>query len=220
MRKKRHLYRRTCKMARLPFDIRTQINIRLRDGWRLTTIVDWLFQQRVECEVPDLKLKPGDACSLVWLRTARDEPTARATCRNGLSRWLGGPYLDWLKDEAESDKRIRLVERVEQLGQTANEKARSGATEGGNLIVRSLLMEAISEVCKPNSDPADIARLATAWARANQAGTEVAKLKLRTQDSVNVGLQALYDNVKDNPAALELFNKFRDLVKSATPQNS
>ncbi len=220
MRKKRHFYRRTCKMARLPFDIRTQINIRLRDGWQLSTTVDWLFQQRVECEVPDLKLKPGDPCSLAWTRAAKDEPTARQSCKSALSRWLGGPYLDWLKDEAESDKRIRLVEHMEELGQTANDRAQSGSTEGGNLIVRSLLMEAINEVCNGKSDPADIARLATAWARTNQAGTEVAKLKLRTQDSVDTGLQALYDDVKDNPAALKLFNKFRDIVKSATPQNS
>ena len=207
-------------MARLPLAIRTEINIRLREGWRLQTLAEWLFQQRVKCDVPDLNLKPGDPCSLVWTRTAKNESMARTLCRKGLSRWLRDGYTDWLKEEAESDKRVRLVDRVEQLSQTASEKGRPGATEGGNLIVRSLLMEAIDAVCKGGSDPADIACLANAWARTNQAGTEFAKLKLRTQDSTDAGLQALYEDVKDNPAALELFNQFRDIVKSSTPQNS
>jgi hypothetical protein len=207
-------------MARLPLAIRTEINIRLREGWRLQTLADWLFQQRVECDVPDLGLKVGDPCSLVWTRTAKNESMARLVCRNGLSRWLRDGYTDWVKEEAESDKRVRLVDRVEQLSQAASERGQAGATEGGNLIIRSLLMEAITEVCQGGSDPADIACLANAWARTNQAGTEFAKLKLRTQESTDAGLQALYEDVKDNPEALALFNKFRDLVKASTPQNS
>jgi hypothetical protein len=195
------------------------MNIRLRDGWQLATIVNWLFQQRVECEVPDLKLKVGDPCSLAWTR-AKDPRKARLACQNALSVWLAGGYLDWVEDQAEGDERIRLIERIEQLSQVASERALSGSTEGGNLIVRSLLLEAVTAACKGNSDPADIARLANAWARTNQAGTEFAKLKLRTQDSMDAGLQALYEDVKDNAAALELFNKFRDLVKASAPQNS
>jgi hypothetical protein len=207
-------------MARLPLAIRTEINIRLREGWRLETLADWLFQQRVECEVPDLQLKVGDPCALAWTRTAKSESMARLLCRNGLSRWLGSGYGDWLEKEAENDARLRLVEHSEKVSQAASKEAKPGAAEGGNLIIRSLLMDALNQVCTGKGDPADIARLATAWARTNQAGTEVAKLKLRTTDSIDAGLQALYEDVKDNPAALELFNKFRDMVKASDPQNS
>ncbi len=194
-------------------NIRVGINLRLRDGWRLGTIVNWLFQQQVQCEVPDLELKPGDPCSLAWLRVGKDLPTARTNCRCALSHWLAGAYLDWIKEEAEGDKRIRLVEHVEQLSQTASGKAKSGSAEGGNLIVRSLLMEAINELCGDKTDPADIARLANAWARTNQAGTEVAKLKLRTQDSVEAGLQALFEEMKDIPQAVAQYQKLREILK-------
>lgn len=210
----------TGNIAMLPEAVRAQINRKMRDGWQYHTIKDWLFAERAEQDIPDLKLKAGEPYALVWTRATKQERTAHGTCTVALTKWYKNHYPEWVKEEAESDSRVRLVERVEQLSQAASKEGRDGATEGGNLIIRSLLMEAITEVCKGGGEPADIARLANAWARTNQAGTEFAKLKLRTQDSTDVGLQALYEDVKDNPEALALFNQFRDIVKSATPQNS
>jgi hypothetical protein len=202
-----------CRIARFPFRIRTEINVRLRDGWKLATITDWLFKQPVESEVPDLNLKPGDPCSLAWTRTTKDESAARTDCRLALGRWLRGPYLDWLKEEAEGDIRVRVVERVEKLGQAASEKAEPDSSAGGNLIIRSLLMEAIHAVCTGKNDPADIAVLANSWARMNQVGTEIEKLKLRAEDAIDIGLKALQEEMKANPRALEQFNKLREIVK-------
>lgn len=213
MPKTRRYHRWISKLARLPFEIQTEINLKLRDGWKLVTVVEWLFRQRVDREVPDLNLKPGDPCSLVWTRATKDESMARACCDRALSRWLGGPYLDWLKEQAEGDIRVRLVEHVEKLSVAAGKKGEPGSSAGGNLIVRSLLMEAIHAVCTGKNDPADIALLANAWARMNQVGTEVEKLKLRSEDAIDIGLKALQEEMKANPRALEQFNKLREIVK-------
>jgi len=220
MGKKKQWHRRICKMARLPFDLRSEINVKLRDGWRLTTIVDWLFGQRVDRDVPDLNLKAGEPCSLAWTRTSTDEATARTTCRFALSRWLSSGYVDWLREEAETDKRVRLVEHVEKLSQAASQKGEPDSSVGGTLIIRSLLMEAIQEVCTGDNDPAEIARLANAWARMNQTGTEVEKLKLRSQEVIEVGLQALYDEMKDNPDAIAQFQKLREIMKRPAKRTS
>ncbi len=208
------------RLARLPEAIRTRINEQIREGCSFGAITDWLFRQTAPQDIVDLNLTAGEPLSLAWTRGTRDERMARIVCEHALGYWSRSAYPKWLAGEIESDKRIRLVERVEQLSQAASKEGRDGATEGGNLIIRSLLMEAITEVCKGGGEPADIARLANAWARTNQAGTEFAKLKLRTQDSTDVGLQALYEDVKDNPEALALFNQFRDVVKASTPENS
>jgi len=213
--KQRQWYRRICRIARLPLEIRDQINVRLSEGWKLATLADWLFEQRVKADVPDLNLKAGDPCSLAWTRGAKTESMARLLCRVHLSRWLKSGYTDWEKKETESDIRIRVVERSEQLSQEASTKAKPGAIEGGNLIVRSLLMDAIDKVCGEKGDPEDIARLASAWARTSQAGTEIEKLKLRTRSSIEAGLQALYEEMKDNPAAVAQFQKLRELLQHA-----
>ena len=42
---------------------------------------------------------------------------------------------------------------------------------------------------------------------------EVEKLKLRSEDAIDIGLKALQEEMKANPRALEQFNKLREIIK-------
>jgi len=115
--------------------------------------------------------------------------------------------------EAGRDESVRLVERVEEIGRAAGEKAVAGSSGGANLLIRSLLVEALGNVRKGDNDPKEIARLAQAWARMSDAGVEIEKLNLRKQEAIDVGLDALWDDIKDRPEAKEAWQNFYDLVK-------
>jgi predicted RNase H-like HicB family nuclease len=47
----------------------------------------------------------------------------------------------------------------------------------------------------------------------SDAGVEVEKMNLRTKEAVDVGLEALYEEAKQWPEAIEAFERFRDVVK-------
>ncbi|MGO9246733.1 MAG: hypothetical protein ACLPT4_14530 [Verrucomicrobiia bacterium] len=48
---------------------------------------------------------------------------------------------------------------------------------------------------------------------ARPRGVEIEKLNLRTKEAVDVGLEALWEDVKQWPEAVEAWQKFYDLVK-------
>jgi hypothetical protein len=77
-------------------------------------------------------------------------------------------------------------------------------------------MYAIDLIRKRNNDPADLARLANAWARMNHSGLELEKFKLQSQQAIDVGLSALLEDLKKNPEAIAAFNKLYDIVKGPT----
>ena len=54
----------------------------------------------------------------------------------------------------------------------------------------------------------------------SHAHTETEKLKLRARAAVDVGLQALHDEMKDNPEAIELLRKLNDAVKGGKKPSS
>lgn len=213
-------YKPYSKISMLPEGVRTEINRRLCEGSRLHTIREWLFAQKAEHDVPDLDLKAGDCYSLVWTRASKSEEHAGRAFQQGLSNWFHTQYQAWLKEQADREESIRLIEHVEQLTNAASEKGQRGSTEGGNLLIRSLLIDAVQRICKGGDEPAEIARLANAWARMSHARTETEKLKLRTQEAIDVGLQALHDEMKDNPEAIELLRKLNDAVKGGKKPSS
>jgi hypothetical protein len=210
----------TCRIATLPAKVRTEVNLRLRDGWQYRTIVDWLFAQKAEQDVPDLDLKQGDLYALAWTRKTKTEFIARETCCNALCTWFRFQYPQWLRDEADRDESIRLVEHIEQLTTVAAGKRRPDSTAGSNLLIRSMLIEAISLIRRGDKNPTDIARLANAWARMNHASTATEKLRLQTQKATDLALRAMYEEIKGDPAAIAQFNKFHDIVKRRTKRSS
>ncbi len=205
----------TSRIARLPETVRTEINQKMDEGWPYKMIREWLFGQTASEGIPALELKAGDSYSLVWSRTAKSAGHAGDACEQALSNWYCTRYAEWVKEkkELEKDNAVRLVERVEALGRAAGEKGVPGSTGGANLVVRSLLFEAMSKEREGGNDPKEIARLAQAWARISDAGVEIEKLNLRTKEAVEVGLQALYDDCKEWPEAMEAWHKFYDVVK-------
>jgi hypothetical protein len=201
------------KIAMLPEAVRAEINRKIGDGWQYRTITDWLFAQRAEQDIPDLKVKTGDLYALAWTRDHHQKGSARDACVFALHAWFKKRYPVWLKEEMERDQAVRLVEQMEQLSRVAGEKAQPGSSAGGNLIIRSLLMEAIRALCRSGEKhPAHLARLANAWARMNDTG-------VRGQRALDSGLQALRDEIKGNPKALELFNKLYSATKVGVKRN-
>ncbi len=204
----------TSRIARLPETVRTEINQKLEESWPYKMIREWLFGQTAGRDIPALELKAGDSYSLVWSRTAKSAEHARDACEQALSHWYCKRFPDWVKQkEAGRDESVRLVERVEEIGRAAGEKAVTGSSGGANLLIRSLLVDAMDTVYKGDKNPQEIARLAQAWARMSDAGVEMEKLNLRTKEAVDVGLEALWEDVKQWPEAVEAWQKFYDLVK-------
>ena len=152
-------------IACLPAVLRHEINLKVQDGWQFGTLVQWLFTQTVDRDIPDLDLKTGDSCSLIWTRLAKSRPVAEDNCRRALSRWTRAYHQNWLWDEVEKSKSIRLIERIEQLGTIAGEKQHGNSHRGAALLIRSLLINAIENVRNSGNDPDQLIRLAQAWSR-------------------------------------------------------
>jgi hypothetical protein len=68
-----------------------------------------------------------------------------------------------------------------------------------------------------NPNPADLSRLAHAWARVNQTSLASKRLDLVTENTTNLALKALYNEIKDNPKAMEAFHHFYAAVKESAP---
>jgi hypothetical protein len=204
----------TSRIARLPETVRTEINQKMEEGWPYKMIREWLFGQTAGQDIPALELKAGDSYSVVWARTTKSAEHAADACEQALSDWYCKRFPDWVKQKAaQKEESVGLVDRVERLSREAGEHAVPGASGGGNLIIRSLLLEAMETVCQKDKNPQEIARLAQAWARMSDAGVEMEKLNLRTKEAVDVGLEALYEEAKQWPEAIEAFERFRDVVK-------
>jgi hypothetical protein len=98
-------------------------------------------------------------------------------------------------------------------GQPSAAESAQIAIEGGNVMMRSVLIDAISTIRSGSTDPKDIAQLANAWARLNQGHVEAEKLQLKRQDSVELAFDELGKDVRNDPEAKELFYRFYAAVK-------
>jgi len=211
----RFLHKSRGQIGMLPATVREEINRKLRDGWLYVTIVRWLFEQKAQSDIPDLNLKKGDSYLLVWSRTSKTRGTAEDRAKHCLCKWFSGRYREWLREEVSQDKSIRALKEMQELSSVASEEARPEAVLGGNMLIQSMLLETIKILHEEDTDPVEIARLATAWARLNQSATENEKVKIRTQDSVDAGLEALKAEITKNPETVALFKKLHDAVKSS-----
>ncbi|HUJ70906.1 MAG TPA: hypothetical protein VLZ30_01590 [Verrucomicrobiae bacterium] len=198
------------KLGALPPVVRDEINRKLSDGVRFTTITNWLFDQIADRDVVDLNLKAGESYSLAWTRDAKDYQQAFCTCRISISTWFRTHYQTWAANEEARKHTSDLIERAEKLTSTADGQEAVCSTEGGMLLVRSLLIDAIVQASQGKYNHSDIARLANAWARTSESGA-------RLQGSIDVGLDALRNGLKDNPEAHDLFRKLRAALKHPAP---
>ncbi len=214
------LRKRFSRIAMLPEEMRLEINRMMADGQQIKMIGEWLFEQRADRDLPHLHLKAGDAYSLSWLRTSPKLKNARRTVEAGLGRWFYTSYREWLRHEQARGEQVQLVDESEKTSSEAAEKGRPDSDVGGNLIIRSMLLEAINLVRKESNDPTELAHLATAWARLNQTAIEREKLRLRTEQAVDAGLKALKSEITKDPETVELFKKLHDTVKRSAKSDS
>ena len=215
----------TSRLGRLPPEVREEINRKLECGWGYRLIRKWLFEEVAECDLPALGLMKGESFSVAWLRAAKSPEHAYHHCELALGNWFRNQYPQWLKQQVEGDGAIRLVEKVEELSSEANKKELEGSIQGGNAMIRAMLVDAINTVRGGSNGPAgvreaagggspkDIAQLANAWARLNQSNTEVEKLRLKTESMVERAFKHLGKGFGNDPEAMELIRKLKAIDK-------
>ncbi len=95
--KNKQMKTRHGKIARLPKDIREQLNRRLENGWRGTKLIKWLN------ELPPVK------------EILREEFNGRPISEQNLSQWREGGYLDWVRHQGTQEQIRWVVERSEDV---------------------------------------------------------------------------------------------------------
>ena len=179
------------RFALFPKPIRDDINRKLDDGWPYERIREWLFAQTADRDIPALDLKAGDAYSLIWTRTTPDEALIIRNFGVAMSSWYHTHYLSWQNTRAERDEDLALIERIDHITTVATSENHEATHLGGNLLIRSLILEAIR---KGRDNPDQLARLAHAWARLSQTD----------EHNIHTGVHKLLDEVKANPEASAL----------------
>jgi len=195
------------RFALLPLPLRTSLNQKLDDGWQYEQIRHWLFDQKADRDIPALDLKAGEPYSLIWTRTTPDEPTIIRNFGIALSNWYHTHFQQWRAESATRDEDLALLERVEELTTSATTEHRAATHLGANLLIRSLILEAIR---KRRDHPEQLARLANSWARLSQI----------EETKMDLGNQLLLEEIKSNPEAVALARQMIAACNKAKPESS
>src|SRR5580698_10512186 len=134
---------------------------------------------------------------------------------------------DWSSDVCSSD-----LHPSDVASRPTTEGDEVISVSGGDVIMRSVLIDAISQVStcggsavapgamademadsRPPASAREIAQLANAWARLNAGTVEEEKLKLRTESKLEMAFKELSKDVRSDPEARELFQKLYAVVK-------
>ena len=156
------------RFAVLPQHVRVQLNRQLDDGWQYEQIRHWLFAEKADRDIPALDLRAGDPYALAWTRTIPDEKRLIRNFGIALSGWYHTHFQQWRQERADRDDPLRLLENVDQLATAATSSDSAAARHGGNLILRSLLLDATQHARKGDNSVNELVRLAHAWIRLNQ----------------------------------------------------
>ena len=195
------------RFALLPHPLRTALNQKLDDGWQYEQIRHWLFAEKADRDIPALDLKAGDPYSLIWTRTTPDEKIIIRNFGVALSAWYHAHCPRWRAEQAERDDDLCIIESVDDLTAAASSENPAATHTGGNLLIRSLILEAIR---KRKENPDQLARLANAWAR----------LSRTDEHTIDIGLEALLQELKANPKAIEFFRQMRAAAKAKQSDSS
>src|SRR4051812_461130 len=95
---------RNGKIARLPKDIREQLNHRLDNGWRGKKLVNWLNA------LPEVK------------EVLREEFHGHAISEQNLSQWRDGGYADWLRHQDTQGQVRWMVEQSDDVNAAEGEE--------------------------------------------------------------------------------------------------
>ena len=90
----------------------------------------------------------------------------RTTVRYRIAQWHRTHHLDWLQQLERREQSTAILDRVQRLTAAANHEHRPGSLiTGGDIIIRSLVIDALKHLHSTTRDPAAIARLTQAWIR-------------------------------------------------------
>jgi hypothetical protein len=253
--------RSTSRIGKLPGEVLEQVNEKLHSSWEYREIRKWLFEEVAVEDVPALGLLKGEKFGLVWLRAGKSTEHAYHHCELALGNWFRTWHGVWVREKLRRGDSMRTVKRAAaltleaaavDLDCPANDAARPRRSvalreevsiAGGDVIMRSVLIDAISQVsscgeassfakasssAKATADEMadsptaarvagarEIAQLANAWARLNAGKMEEEKLRLKTEDARKAAFDEIGRDVRGNPEALELFKKLREVMEGA-----
>jgi hypothetical protein len=143
------------KIARLPNDLREQVNQRLLDGGPLADILAWLNQLPAVKEV--LAAKFG----------------GQAINHQNLSNWRQGGYQDWLKEQ----KSLARLQRASQYASKISGAAHGRIADGASALISCQILELFDNADSGQLSPGDLAKMAFAVSALRTADQNQVRLK-------------------------------------------
>lgn len=205
----RHIMTRTGKIARLPRDIREQLNRRLSDGELGTNLVDWLN-------------------SLTGVQAVlKAEFDGRPISEQNLSEWKQGGYREWLiqqeaielvrhmdadSHELNQASKVRLTDLLAQrlaARYVVAAKTLSESDTEGEIDLK-LLREFCNDLVALRKGDHSQERLKLDRERLEQAERE---LKLKREEKIETGIDAMIEESRHNPKLCAAVEQLREALK-------
>src|ERR1017187_456870 len=165
--------RATSRVGELPPALLVGGNEKLYKGWEYPQVREWLFEEVAVEDVPALGLAKGEKFGLVWLRAAKSPSNAGHFCQLALGTWYRARHPQWVREKILRGESMRVVKRAAVLTREAaaaesgdeprssrsqnRDKLHRGETvsdtvSGGDVLMRSVLIDAISNVEEGGKD--------------------------------------------------------------------
>jgi hypothetical protein len=143
------------KIARLPNDIREQLNQRLLDGWLIAKILSWLNGLP---PVREILAAQFDAAPIN---------------KQNLSNWRQTGYQDWLKEW----KSIARIERASKYASKITRAGRGKIAAGAATVISGQILEIFDSASTGQHSPNDLAKMAFAVSALQKADQNQIRLK-------------------------------------------
>jgi len=194
---------RTGKIARLPHDIRTQLNTRLRDGVPGCKLVEWLNSS------PEVQA--------VLHRHFEGRPI----CERNLSEWRQGGYREWLTQQDAFDKIAELGSVARQLATAAPDHLVDDLT---TLIATHYAAQIVALNSDPNAKaqltPREVLELSRLGVELQRGKQNAARIKIE-QARLELDKEKTEENITDQFIQWLEYPKVRDCIRdeTATPKD-
>ena len=143
------------KIARLPSNIREQLNQRLLDGQPATVILPWLNDLP---PVKEILAAQFDGAPII---------------RQNLDNWRQGGHQDWLKES----KSIARLQRVGEYASKISDAGRGQIAAGAATVISSQILELFDAAATGQHSSDDLAKMAYAVAALRKTDQNDVRLK-------------------------------------------
>jgi hypothetical protein len=171
------------KIARLPHNLREQVNRRLLDGLTYAEILTWLNQEPAAIEI--------------WNTAFEGSP---ANPQN-MSEWRQGGYIEWLN-------RRQKTENLKTLAAFSVDLAKAGGNvaDGAAAIAAGHLLETLENIA--SDEDADLSALTQAVATLRRGDLDRSKLQLERQKLKNKEKEIQLSREKFEVGTIKVFMKW------------